>query len=357
MRTNTDARAFDVVEITNEMPLNRIGGVGTVIEHLMTGFARIDVNALWFVVDHPYSPSEVDALLRRYPSTAVGTADDLARFDAPVAHLHTYSISAPLLDALSDWVVVFTVHSLLAEEERSNDVDLAAAVEWQETLLAACDHVALVSHAELGHYKRLGYERRNPRASVVHNGVRVPARRRYVRGRDTLGYSGRLVPRKHPEYVQMVLREPEFAHCRTLIAGKAFSHYARNLVDHLGLDGRVRYLGWCGGARLEAFYDAIDVLALPSVYEPFGFAALEAAARGVPVVCTAADGLLEVLADHAFYAAGPDYEHFRDAIRRWRAVDADEVSHLAEAAHARAREHFTDVAMARRYEHLFARVS
>src|SRR5262245_56042419 len=69
MRTNTEARAFDVVEITNEMPLNRIGGVGTVIEHLMTGFARIGVNALWFVVDHPYSPTEVDALLRRYPST------------------------------------------------------------------------------------------------------------------------------------------------------------------------------------------------------------------------------------------------------------------------------------------------
>jgi hypothetical protein len=31
------------------------------------------------------------------------------------------------------------------------------------------------------------------------------------------------VPRKHPEYVQMILRETGFEGCRTLIAGKGFS--------------------------------------------------------------------------------------------------------------------------------------
>ena len=44
-----------------------------------------------------------------------------------------------------------------------------------------------------------------------------------------------------------------------MIAGKAFSRYARDLVSGLDIEERVRYLGWCGGPRLDAFFDAIDV--------------------------------------------------------------------------------------------------
>jgi hypothetical protein len=38
--TNTARRAFDVIEITNEMPLNRTGGVGTVIDNLIPASRR-----------------------------------------------------------------------------------------------------------------------------------------------------------------------------------------------------------------------------------------------------------------------------------------------------------------------------
>jgi glycosyltransferase involved in cell wall biosynthesis len=353
--SNTTERTFDVVEITNEMPRNRIGGVGTVIENLISGFEATGTRALWFLVDHGYRRFEIDEILARYPSVAVGTHEDVRRFHAPVAHLHSYNVNPRLVDALAGRTTVFTVHSLLVEEERSNDVDLSGAVRWQEELLAACDLVVVVSDAERARYRSIGYESLNPRVAVVHNGVRTPDRYRAPRGKVTLGFSGRLVPRKHPEYVQMILRESGFEGCRTLIAGKGFSTYARDLVGRLAIDGRVRYLGWCGGPRLEAFYDAVDVVVLPSIYEPFGLAALEAAARGVPVVCTRVDGLVEVLGDHAFYAEGPTYPAFRAAIGRW--LDADEASLavLAAGARARHRERFTDVAMARAYlEHFEA---
>ena len=77
-----------------------------------------------------------------------------------------------------------------------------------------------------------------------------------------LGYCGRLVPRKHPEYVQLLLGEAHFATRRVLVAGRGFSPYARNLLHAHGLAERVSFLGWCAGARLEAFFDAIDVLAV-----------------------------------------------------------------------------------------------
>lgn len=357
MVANTVEREFDVIEVTNEMPWNRIGGVGTVIENLMSGLAATGTKALWFLVDHDYRARDVESILARYDAVAVGTHDDLCRFDTPVVHLHSYAVNERLLDALAGRPIVFTVHSLLAEEERSNDVDLAGAVRWQEDLIAECDRVVLISEAELAHYRRLGYERLNGSVTVVHNGLRRPGRFRSPRARETLGYCGRLVPRKHPEYVQMILREPGFERCRTLVAGKAFSVYARDLVGRLGLEQRARYLGWCGGERLEAFYAGIDVLALPSVYEPFGLVALEAAARGAPVVCTPVDGLVEVLGEHALYVADDSYESFREGMRRWLAADGEELAALAEGAFARYVERFTDVAMARAYRDVFAAVA
>jgi glycosyltransferase involved in cell wall biosynthesis len=358
--TNTDARSFDVVEVTNEMPVNRIGGVGTVVENLLSGFVDVGVRALWFVLDHGYRPFELERLLAEYPSVAIGTPADLRRFTAPVAHLHSYTFNPTLMRALLGRKVIFTIHSLLVEEERSNDVVLTTGVAWQEALIERCDAVVVISEAEHRRYRELGYARLNPNVTVVYNGVGLPPQRQR-RPRDSeqrvLGYSGRLVPRKRPEYVQMILREPGFEGCRTMIAGKAFSPYASNLVRELELEDRVQYLGWCGGARLEAFYDSIDVLALPSVYEPFGLAALEAAARGIPVVCTAVDGLVEVLGEFAFYCQSLTYEGFRTAMRRWAAADDEQIAQRADGARARYLRRFTDVAMAARYSELFAEVT
>jgi len=126
--TNTDRRSFDVVEITNEMPVHRNGGVGTVIEGLMSGLAREGLDVLWFVTDHGYSREQVDQILRRFPRVAVGDGDDLRHFDARVVHLHAYQENRDLEARLAGWQSVYTVHSLLALEETSNDVNLASAV-------------------------------------------------------------------------------------------------------------------------------------------------------------------------------------------------------------------------------------
>lgn len=349
MITNTPRRRFDVVEITNEMPQNRLGGVGSVVEALAAGFAAEGVDALWFVADHQYQPYEVDAILAGPAPVALGSAAELAAFDAGVAHVHSYHHGPDLPRALHGTPTLFTVHSLLACEETSNDVDLRDSVRAQERLLAACDEVVLVSEAERGHYRRLGYEALNARTAVVPNGIVPPPARPPRARRGVMGWCGRFVPRKHPEYVQMLLAEADFAGWRSLLAGKGFSLYARDLVARLGLAERARYLGWCGGPRLEAFYDAIDVLVVPSTYEPFGLAALEAAARGIPVVCTRVDGLPEVLGEHAWYADDPGYAAVRDAVRRWRDTPADAAAARCAAARERALARFTHRTMARGY--------
>jgi glycosyltransferase involved in cell wall biosynthesis len=270
MIANTAERDFEVIEITNEMPYNRIGGVGSVIESLMSGFAKLGVHALWYVADHQYPVHEVAAILARYPRVVLGNHAELAAFRAPVAHVHSYNHAPGLLDALDGACSLFTIHSLLACEEVSNDVNLRGAVADQERLIAASDEVVLVSEAELGNYQQLGYERLNNRVSVVHNGIALPAFAGRRRRRGVLGYCGRLVPRKKPEYVQMLLLEPDFEAFEVMIAGKAFSRYARDLVGRLGIEHRVHYLGWCGGPRLDAFFDAIECSCSPRSTNPSG---------------------------------------------------------------------------------------
>lgn len=356
MKSNCKVDAFDVVELTNELPLNRLGGVGSAIEGLISGFDALRLPVLWYLIDHHYTDAEVRRILAELPNVAVGSVADLAALKARVVHLHTYNHDPAILERLRGKRTVFTVHSLLRCEAQSNGIDLSWGIGRQERLIAGCDEVVLVSRAELGHYLRLGYERLNRRVQVIHNGLRERGPWRPRAQTRRLGFCGRLVPRKRPEYVQQVLKEDGFEAYSSLIAGRGYSAYARRLMIDRDLRRRVRYLGWCGDERLEAFYRQIEVLAIPSAYEPFGMVALEAMARGVPVVCTRVDGLSEVLGDEAIYAEGSSYESFRDAMTRWRLADRRQLDEMTRRAHRRLREHFTDVRAAERYRALFQRL-
>jgi glycosyltransferase involved in cell wall biosynthesis len=62
-----------------------------------------------------------------------------------------------------------------------------------------------------------------------------------------------------------------------------------------GLGERVRFLGW--RADSGRILSALDLLMAPSLSEGFGLAALEAMARGVPVLATRAGAIPEVVVD------------------------------------------------------------
>ena len=135
MIANTDQRVFDVIEITNELPPHRTGGVGTVIENLMAGLPRQYLRVLWYLTDHAYIPDQLPSLLERFANVAVGSYDELSHFRARVLHLHAYQENPALRRLLSERRAVCTIHSLLALEERTNDVDLSGAVAWQESMI------------------------------------------------------------------------------------------------------------------------------------------------------------------------------------------------------------------------------
>lgn len=78
---------------------------------------------------------------------------------------------------------------------------------------------------------------------------------------------------------------------------------AAGLVRELGLAERVTFLG--PQDRVESILPCADVFALPSMYESFGLAALEAMACGVPVVASNAGGIPEVVEHEVTGALAP----------------------------------------------------
>ncbi len=111
-----------------------------------------------------------------------------------------------------------------------------------------------------------------------------------------LGVASRLVPIKATCLALHTLAD---LHARELhvvldIAGDGPERKAlETLAKQLGVSQSVRFLGVV--QDMSAFYSRVDVLLHPALREPFGVVAAEAGAQGVPVICTAVDGLPEVV--------------------------------------------------------------
>ncbi len=109
-----------------------------------------------------------------------------------------------------------------------------------------------------------------------------------------LGYIGRLIALKSPSVCLYTLKDllDRNIDATLDIAGEGPEKvFLQNLAIRLGISERVRFLGTV--STIHTFYDNIDILIIPSVREPLGLVALEASARGIPVVASCVDGLYE----------------------------------------------------------------
>ena len=64
--------------------------------------------------------------------------------------------------------------------------------------------------------------------------------------------------------------------------GRKESHLERRAAE-LGLEDRVRFLGFVNQSQLPSVYCAADLFVLPSLFEPFGLVVNEAMLCGLPV--------------------------------------------------------------------------
>jgi glycosyltransferase involved in cell wall biosynthesis len=162
-----------------------------------------------------------------------------------------------------------------------------------------------------------------PRAVALHHPVyddlrfSPPTRARKITpGRLTVGYLGRLDPKKNIELLLTAVSQlPDTVALR--IAGDGSPRYREQLhrlAERLGLADRVEWIGFIGAEEREPFFGTIDVLAMPSTYECFGMVAAEAIIHRVPSVVTTVSGIAEVIGAHGCgIVVPPTIEAVRDA--------------------------------------------
>ncbi len=71
----------------------------------------------------------------------------------------------------------------------------------------------------------------------------------------------------------------------------------RALAEEVGVASMVRFVGPVEHEALPDYYNAADIVVMPSFYESFGLVAVEAMASGVPVVASRVGGLSSTVSD------------------------------------------------------------
>jgi glycosyltransferase involved in cell wall biosynthesis len=87
-------------------------------------------------------------------------------------------------------------------------------------------------------------------------------------------------------------------------------------ISRLGVEDRVRILGFVADEDLPAIYNLAGAFAFPSLYEGFGLPVLEAMACGTPVVAADNSSLPEVVGEAGLLVAANDREALAGALFR-----------------------------------------
>ncbi|HSF31790.1 MAG TPA: glycosyltransferase family 4 protein [Candidatus Tectomicrobia bacterium] len=134
--------------------------------------------------------------------------------------------------------------------------------------------------------------------------------------------------------------------CLTVVGSLAMDPiYVRRIRQQIaesGLTDRIRLLGACPNAEVAMHLTQSQVLAVPSLYEAFGIAYLEAMGFGLPVIASSAGAAHELIADtkHGFLIAPGDAATLAQHLHTLQ-QDRDGLRRMSLAAYQRAQLHPT----------------
>jgi glycosyltransferase involved in cell wall biosynthesis len=198
-----------------------------------------------------------------------------------------------------------------------------------------------------------------PEGSVrtIHNGVPdrpIPQRQRNAGG-PIIGSVGRLEPQKGFDVLLRALRVVPNAELLLVGDGTERGHLQK-LANDLGVAERVTWAGWLSDPR--ATLGEMDVFVLPSRFEGFPLALVEAMLAERPVVATTTGSVEDAVieAKTGFLVPPDDAEALAEAINQVLA-DANRGGQMGRRGRELALERFTARATAAAFEELYADIN
>ena len=162
---------------------------------------------------------------------------------------------------------------------------------------------------------------------------------------------GRFVQKKGFDLLLRSFSRLVAADVRLYIAGDGVERRRlTQLAKRLKLGNRVCFVGWQDDIR--DFLLQGDLFVLPSRYEPFGIAVLEAMACGLPIIATRCHGPVEILAEASAWLCEAQEESLTAALQA--AIDHPEArAQRARAAWAVFQERYAAEQVVPRFERLY----
>jgi len=234
-----------------------------------------------------------------------------------VVHVHDWfgTTGAVSLAKRLHLPLVMTVHS--TEYDRSLGHPWDHILRREELGIAEATRVIAVSrHLRQQLIDR--YRAEPGKVRVIYNAVRPSERlARIDPEKRIVLYVGRLAAMKGVDtFLRAAARVvPTFEDVLFVIAGEG-PEYERliDLAARLGIGDRVMFLGKVSEEEREVLLSGASVFVLPSVVEPFGIAALEAMAAGVPTIVSKTSGVAEMSRGTTFRVDFWDVEEFASRI-------------------------------------------
>jgi glycogen synthase len=320
------SKPLHIVMVGWEWPPNHTGGLGVHCYELSKELTRLG-HRITFLTPFtgPFTP--VDGVSFRFP----GQSTEGAPAEFPPAYWTGGTPDSPFwnatdgynawvggLDGLGevhvvhvhDWFGTVGAHALaerlgvpLVMTVHSTEYDRSLGHPWEHILAreqagidAATRVIAVSRHLRQQLIDR--YHADPDRVRVIYNAVRPgPRLERIDPKKRVVLYVGRLAAMKGVDtFLRAAARVvPEFPDAMFVIAGEG-PEYGRlvQLAASLGIGDHVMFLGRVTEEERELLLDGSSVFVLPSVVEPFGIAALEAMAAGVPAIVSKTSGVAEI---------------------------------------------------------------
>lgn len=350
-----------VLILAHEFPPVTIGGVATYLGQLANGLASEDMRLTIAIGgcgprdtlveanrQVHFVHADVDPLVlgsERFNLFSDGIADEVARRCESgrgipdVIHCNnwfTYRCGRRLRERWGR-PIVSTVHSLEHLFTPRWGVDtLGFIAELERDLCRTSDLVIAVSHSVAEDVRTLHAD---ANVVAIHNGVApwadadpdavaaVAALCPVETAADgspvkTIVFAGRLVPQKGLRFLLHAFRRIATGRddLRLVVAGDGMEDHTEALREFAAADpllaSMTRFLGKLDRPQLRALYARAAVAVVPSLYEPFGYAATEAMAAGVPLVASRIGGLAEIV------------EHDRNGLLVDVAIDPDGLARI-----------------------------
>lgn len=171
-----------------------------------------------------------------------------------------------------------------------------------------------------------GFDVEKERVRVVHNGLPIdpaaPGKRKETRERLEVGegqclvlFAGSGWERKGLRYAMAGVERVQNA--TLLVAGEGRRR-------RLPKKRQTRFLG--AVTEMRELMEAADLFLLPTLYDPFSNASLEAMAAGLPVITTRGNGFAEIMRaarDGEVLSRPEDTKGIAEAIEKWRSLETE----------------------------------